>query len=46
MEIKKIDKEFSVCKVENYSRTNMNAEYVFIGKTDEENSCLFDQGCS
>jgi len=40
MEIKKIDKEFSVCKVENYSRTNMDAEYVFVGKTDEEKSLV------
>lgn len=40
MEIKKIDKEFSVCKVENYSQTNMDAEYVFVGKTDEEKSLV------
>jgi len=40
MEIKKIDKEFSVCKVENYSWANLDAEYVFIGKTDEEKSLV------
>lgn len=40
MEIEKIDKEFSVCKVESYSRTNMDAEYVFVGKTDEEKSLV------
>ncbi len=36
MEIKKIDKEFSVCQVEDYSLVDMGAEYCFIGKTDEE----------
>lgn len=36
MEIKKLDQDFSVCKVMDYSLVNMNAEYSFIGKTDEE----------
>lgn len=40
MEIKVIDFDFSVCKVENYSLTNMDSEYCFIGKTDEENSLV------
>lgn len=40
MEIKIIDFDFSVCKVENYSLTNMDSEYCFIGKTDEENSLV------
>ena len=40
MEIKIIDFDFSVCKVENYSLVNMNSEYCFIGKTDEENSLV------
>lgn len=44
MEIKKIDYDFSVCKVEDYSLVDLNAEYSFIGKTDEEKSlvCLTD----
>lgn len=40
MEIKIIDRKFSICKVENYNTTNINDEYVFIGKTDEENSLV------
>jgi len=42
MEIKKIDGDFSVCKVEDYSQTNLDDEFSFIGKTDEECSlaCL------
>ena len=35
MEIKKIDHNFSVCQVEDYSLVNLNSEYSFIGKTDE-----------
>ena len=40
MEIKKIDYDFSVCKVEDYSLVDLRAEYCFIGKTDEENSLV------
>ena len=40
MEIKKIHKDFSVCKVIDYSLVNINAEYTFIGKTDEEKSLV------
>lgn len=40
MEIKKIDYDFSVCKVEDYSRVNLDAEYSFVGKTDEEKSLV------
>lgn len=44
MEIKRINYDFSVCKVEDYSLVDLNAEYSFIGKTDEEKSlvCLTD----
>ena len=44
MEIKRIDFEFSVCKVEDYSLVKMDSEYCFVGKTDEENSlvCITD----
>lgn len=38
MEIKKIDEEFSVCQVEDYTHANLDSEYCFIGKTDEEKS--------
>ena len=40
MEIKKIDHEFSVCKVKDYSLVDVNAKYCFIAKTDEENSLV------
>lgn len=40
MEIKKINRDFSVCKVRDYSLVNLNAEYSFIGKTDEEKSLV------
>ena len=46
MEIKKIDQDFSVCKVTDYSLVNLHAEYCFIGKTDEEKSlvCMTGDG--
>lgn len=40
MEIKKIDYDFSVCKVADYSSVDLDAEYCFIGKTDEEKSLV------
>ena len=38
MELKKLDQDFSVCKVKDYSLVDLGAEYCFIGKTDEEDS--------
>ncbi|MGN0599907.1 MAG: ACT domain-containing protein [Oscillospiraceae bacterium] len=45
MKIKAIDLDFTVCKVEDYSLVNLDSEYVFIGKTDEEKSlvCITDE---
>ncbi|PWM72217.1 MAG: ACT domain-containing protein [Bacillota bacterium] len=40
MEIKKITADFSVCKVSDYSLTDLSREYCFIAKTDEENSLV------
>lgn len=40
MKIKKIEYDFSVCKVADYSEVNVEAEYCFTGKTDEENSLV------
>ena len=40
MEIKKIDYDFSVCKVEDYSLVDLQKAYTFIGKTEEENSLV------
>lgn len=45
MKIKKIEHDFSVCKVIDYSQVDLYNGYCFIGKTDEENSlvCKTDQ---
>ena len=40
MEIKKIDEEFSVCQVETYTYANLDSDYCFLGKTDEEKSLV------
>ena len=40
MEIKKLDYNFTVCKVEDYTQVNLDDEYCFIGKTDEEKSLV------
>ena len=40
IEIKKIHQDFSVCKVMDYSLVNLNSEYSFVGKTDEEKSLV------
>lgn len=40
MEIQILDHPFSVCKVTDYSRVNLESEYCFTGKTDEENSLV------
>ncbi len=44
MKIKKLKFNFSVCKVKDFSQVNLNSEFCFIGKTDEENSlvCITD----
>ena len=40
IKIKKIKKNFTVCKVENMEKINFDDEYIFIGKTDEEISLV------
>lgn len=40
MDIKKYDKNFSVCKVTDYSGVNLEDEFVFIGKTIDELSLV------
>ncbi len=40
MEIVRIDLDFSVCKVEDYSLVDWGADFCFVGKTDEENSLV------
>lgn len=45
VELKKIEKDFTVCQVEDYSLVDLDAEYCFTGKTDEEKSlvCITDK---
>ncbi len=45
MTIKRIDYDFSICKVTDYSQVDLESEYCFIGKTEEEKSlvCITDQ---
>ncbi|MCD8115573.1 MAG: ACT domain-containing protein [Oscillospiraceae bacterium] len=40
MELKLLDENFTICKVEDFSLVNVGAEYCFIGKTDEEKSLV------
>lgn len=40
VEIKKISGDFSVCQVEDYSLVDVDMEFCFIAKTDEENSLV------
>lgn len=45
MEIKVLNYDFSVCKVEDYFQVDLDAEFCFTGKTDEERSlvCLTEK---
>ena len=40
MEIKPLDHEFSICRVKDYSQTDLQDEFCFTGKTDEECSLV------
>lgn len=40
MEIRILEHDFSVCKVENFSQVDLESGYCFTGKTDEENSLV------
>ena len=40
MEIKKFLYDFTVCKVKDYSGVDFDAEFCFLGKTDEERSVV------
>lgn len=44
MILKIINADFSICKVKDYSKTRLDAEFCFIGKTDEENSLVCRTG--
>lgn len=40
MDIKVIDKEFAVCKINDITEVNFNDKFCFVGKTDEELSLV------
>lgn len=40
VQIKKIYHDFSICQVEDYSLVNLDSEYSFIAKTEEERSLV------
>jgi len=40
LELKKIDKDFSVSKIQNMNGVDFNKEFVFLSKTDEEISLV------
>ena len=40
MEIKILDYDFSICKIEDYSGVPLESEFCFLGKTDEECSLV------
>lgn len=40
LKLKKIDADFSVCKVADYSLVDLDSDFCFTAKTDEENSLV------
>lgn len=40
MTIKKIEGDFTVCKVSSYKNVSLDSQFCFIGKTDEEKSLV------
>lgn len=40
MEIKRLEPDFSICKLEDMSGIDLNEEFCFVGKTDEEISLV------
>lgn len=40
MEIEKLGFDFTVCKVRDYKKVNLEEEFCFIGKTDREKSLV------
>ena len=46
MELKKLNYNFSVCKVADFSEVDLSQEFCFIGKTDEELSLVCLTECA
>ncbi len=40
MELLVLDKDFAICKVEDFSKVDYGSDFLFIGKTDEEHSVV------
>lgn len=40
MELKRLEDEFTVCKIKDVSQVDFNSEFVFLSKTDEELSLV------
>lgn len=40
MELKKLEYDFTVCKIKDISQVDFNGEYIFLSKTDEELSLV------
>ena len=40
MKLRIIDTEFAICKVKDFSQINLEDEFLFIGKTDDEHSIV------
>ncbi|QQK08850.1 ACT domain-containing protein [Miniphocaeibacter halophilus] len=43
MKIKVLNRDFLVCKVENYEYVDLNDDFIFIGKTNEEKSLVCEE---
>lgn len=40
MEIKLLEQDFSICKLEDFSQVDLSRDFCFVGKTDQENSLV------
>ena len=40
MKLKRLEYHFSICKVKDFSQIDLESEYCFIGKTDDEKSVV------
>ena len=45
MELKIIDRTFSICKMKDYTPIDIDSEFTFISRTDEENSLVCPTEC-
>lgn len=45
MQLKVLETQLTICKVEDYSQVDLNQPFTFIGKTDEENSLVCPTAC-